>query len=126
MIVKTDFFDSFVATAKAGDIPTTPKVGRSFSVKGHSLHAELSLIADAKALKTLSRLERADVRFFDPRNPARRIAGPFCLLPLLVNNRLVDIFCAEVYGGMVALAIYSDEPLAAFKLIDEVWEAAKV
>lgn len=126
MIVKTDFFDAFVAAAKAGDMHTTPTVGRSFSVKGHSLHAELSLSENTKALASLARLEKPDVRFFDPRNPARRIRGSLCLLPLLVNGRLVDVFCAEVYGGMVALAIYSDEPLAAFRLINEVWEAAQV
>jgi hypothetical protein len=124
MIHKTQFFDDFVAAIFAGQNPELPKVGKSYSVVGHSLHAETSLAADPIANRVLLRLEQADARFLHINVPARRLRGPLCLLPMLVNGRVMDVFCAEMFGGLVALAIYSNRPLLTYQLVDKLLAVA--
>ena len=123
MIVKTAFFDDYVAAAKAGNPPTTPTAARSYSVKGYSLHVETNLSENAKALRVMERLEGADVRYFSPNSPAKRLRGSLCIISLLHHGRLVELFCADVHGGMVVLAVYANDAVAAYQLIDQVVRA---
>lgn len=126
MIVKSQLFDDYVAKVKGGFTLPMPTVGRSFCVKGYSLHLETTLAEEAKALRIMSRIEAPEVRFFYPNNPAKRINGPLCIVSMLHHGRLVELFCAEVHGGMVVLAIYANDPLTAYQLIDEVVSAVRV
>ena len=120
MILKTHVFEDFLAAMCAGRNPELPVVGRSYAVCGRPLHLERTLAEDPKARALMCRLELADVRFFHINMPARRLRGPVCLLPLLVNGRVVDLFVAEVFGGLIVLAIYNSDELAAYALADEL------
>lgn len=120
MIAKSDTFDALVASVTNGTNFLMPSVARSYCVKGYSFHLEASLSENAKALRVMERLESPDVRYFYPRSPAKHIRGPICIVSMLHHGRLVELFCAEVHGGMVVLAIYNNDALAAYQLIDRV------
>ena len=123
MISKAAAFDALVASVTNGDPHTQPLVGCSYHIKGYSFHVEASLYQDAKAQRVMARMESAEVRFFYPNHPAKRIRGPLCIVSLLHHGRLVELFCLELHGGMVVMAIYFNEPIAAYQLIDQVYKA---
>lgn len=43
-----------------------------------------------------------------------------CIISLLHHGRLVELFCADVHGDMVVLAVYANDAVAAYQLIDQV------
>ncbi|MDO7847438.1 hypothetical protein Q5H92_13795 [Hymenobacter sp. M29] len=124
MIHKTLFFDNFIAALLNGSTPELPTVGRSYYVASHSLHLENNLANDAKAQRLMVCLERSDARFLYSQSPYRRLRGPLVMLPVLLHSRIIDLFCCELFGGMVVLAIYGNRPILAYELADRVATAA--
>ncbi|MET4072960.1 hypothetical protein [Hymenobacter sp. UYCo722] len=124
MIHKTTFFDAFVAAVLDGRTPELPTVGSSHFVVGQPLHLEKELADDTKAARLMASLERDDTRFLYSRSPYRRIRGPLVMLPMLLHSRVIDLFCAEVFGSIIVLAIYGNRPQLAYELADRLATAA--
>ena len=124
MIHKNQFFDDFIAALLNGATPEMPTVGRSYCVAGHSLHLENNLCDDAAAQRLMASFERPGLRFLHPRSPYRRVRGPLVMLPVLLHSRVIDLFCCELFGGMVVLAIYGNRPQLAYELASHIATSA--
>ncbi len=123
MIFKTEYFDVLTDAIRQGGLPVGPSVGGVCTIKGQEVKIEESLAKQAKVVKALARLDKPDVRFHFVGTPAREVAGPLCLLTLMVHHRLVDVFMVGYDGFYVVVAVYCDEPKAAIRLVHDLRDA---